>query len=259
MAVNVNTVYQTVLYIINKEQRGYITPAEFNSLAEQVQDEIFQSYFPDGNQVNRQNQNNTQNDTEFFDMFKDISYKLYPFERPAIFTYDLNNNGWVYTGSGVLYKLGEILATYTDVNAFVESVVQLTSKNDYTKIKKSKLTTPTNKYPIALTTSTTTPVFPQTINQLSVKINPKPNTVSINSLFKPTSPRWGFTIGSLGQYLFSPATVSGSSTVNFELDISEKNNIIMNILKYCGIIINDPGLIQVAEQEAQKTEINEKS
>eukprot|EP01043_Picozoa_sp_COSAG02_P118257 COSAG02_NODE_54835_length_294_cov_0.502564_2_plen_33_part_01 len=33
MAVSVNTVYQTVLYILNKQQRGYITPAEFNSLA----------------------------------------------------------------------------------------------------------------------------------------------------------------------------------------------------------------------------------
>lgn len=86
MAVSVNTVYQTVLYIINKEQRGYITPAEFNSIAEQVQDEIFQSYFPDGNQQNRKNQTNAQNDTEFFDMFKDISYKLYPFEKETTFT-----------------------------------------------------------------------------------------------------------------------------------------------------------------------------
>ena len=71
MAVSVNTVYQTVLYILNKEQRGYITPAEFDSIAEQVQDEIFQSYFPDGNQQNRKNQTNSQNDTEFFDIFKD--------------------------------------------------------------------------------------------------------------------------------------------------------------------------------------------
>ena len=39
--VNINTVYNTVLYILNKEQRGYITPTEFNSLAVQVQEEIF--------------------------------------------------------------------------------------------------------------------------------------------------------------------------------------------------------------------------
>ena len=61
MAVNINTVYTTVLFILNKEQRGYIPPAEFNSLAQQVQQEIFDSYFPDGNQLNRANQKNIQN------------------------------------------------------------------------------------------------------------------------------------------------------------------------------------------------------
>ena len=76
--VNINTVYTTVLYILNKEQRGYVTPVEFNSLAVQVQEEIFASYFPDGNQHNRINQNNQQNDTEFFNMFTGNAYKLYP-------------------------------------------------------------------------------------------------------------------------------------------------------------------------------------
>ena len=45
MAVNINTVYTTVLYILNKEQRGYIPPAEFNSLAVQVQNDIFDSTY----------------------------------------------------------------------------------------------------------------------------------------------------------------------------------------------------------------------
>ena len=45
MAINVNEVYQTVLYILNKEQRGYVTPAEFNSLARQAQLDIFEKYF----------------------------------------------------------------------------------------------------------------------------------------------------------------------------------------------------------------------
>ncbi len=58
--LNVNEVYKSVLAILNKEQRGYIPPAEFNSLATQVQKEIFNSYFPDGNQLNRANQQNIQ-------------------------------------------------------------------------------------------------------------------------------------------------------------------------------------------------------
>ena len=46
MAINVNTVYQTVLLILNKEQRGYMTPTEFNSIGTQVQLEIFEKYCP---------------------------------------------------------------------------------------------------------------------------------------------------------------------------------------------------------------------
>ena len=138
MAVSVNTVYQTVLYIINKDQRGYITPSEFSSLATQVQSEIFMTYFPDGNQVNRLNQNNTQNNTEFFDMFKDISYKLYPFEKEAAFSYDATSDGFYYNGTGTIYKLGEIISTYNTLNPTYNSITQLTSKSDYSEISNSK-------------------------------------------------------------------------------------------------------------------------
>ena len=35
--INVNTVYKSVLSILNKEQRGFLTPDEFNKLAKQAQ------------------------------------------------------------------------------------------------------------------------------------------------------------------------------------------------------------------------------
>ena len=47
MPVSVDTVYQRVLTLANKEQRGYITPQEFNLLANQAQMEIFEQYFYD--------------------------------------------------------------------------------------------------------------------------------------------------------------------------------------------------------------------
>ena len=50
MAINVNTVYQTVLLILNKEQRGYMTPLEFNKTGTQSQLEIFENYFDSLNQ-----------------------------------------------------------------------------------------------------------------------------------------------------------------------------------------------------------------
>ena len=256
MAVNINTVYQTVLYILNKEQRGYIPPAEFNSLAAQVQSEIFMSYFPDGNQLNRQNQNNTQNDSEFFNMFKDTSYKLYPFERNASFSYNTVNLGWTYQGAGVIYKLGDIISTYSG-NPTYNSITELVSQSDFNKITRSRLTTPSVQYPLAVITQTTTLIAPSLVQQLLVKVTPFVATgmsLNINCLFAPTAPSWEFTLGGLGQYLYDVNT-----SVNFELDVSEKNNLIISILKYAGVIINDPTIIQVASEAAQQTSTNEKS
>ena len=45
--ISVDAVYQTVLTLANKEQRGYITPQEFNMIADKAQLEIFESYFHD--------------------------------------------------------------------------------------------------------------------------------------------------------------------------------------------------------------------
>ena len=53
MAINVDQVYKTVLLIINKEQRGYLTPDEFNKLATQVQLEVLDGYFETINQQMR--------------------------------------------------------------------------------------------------------------------------------------------------------------------------------------------------------------
>lgn len=330
MAVSVNTVYQTVLYILNKEQRGYITPAEFNSLAAQVQDEIFQSYFPDGNQVNRLNQNNTQNDTEFFNMFKDISYKLHPFERELSFTYNSSNECFYNNTGSILFKIGDVVTTYSGQPQY-SSVTQLVSKKDFDKITRSKLTFPTKQYPIFRTTSsnnltadislnsggagyvngsthgttggtgtgfnvtvtapagiitsitvndygsgysagdiltinggTTSGLITITpLNKLALKISPNPSSVldivSVNCILRPTNPVWGFTTGSVGQYIFTGVGATSSSSVDFELDTSEQTNLIIGVLKYCGIIVKDPLVIQAASQEAQAVEANEKS
>jgi hypothetical protein len=252
MAVNINSVYTTVLYILNKEQRGYITPAEFNSLAVQVQDEIFQAYFPDGNQLNRKNQTNSDNDTEFFNMFKDVAYKLHPFENDQAFTKNIANDAFIYGGSRTLFKLGEIMSTYTSTVPNTTSVTQLTSKKDYTKITRSLLTKPTNSYPICYTTNAV--IAPVTTSQLLIKVSPTPDSLEVNCIFSPLNPSWQFNVGTLGQYIYN-----SSASVDFELDISEQTTLIMGILKYCGIIIRDPEIVQAASQSAQKAEINEKS
>jgi hypothetical protein len=83
MAVNVDIVYKTVLLILNKEQRGNMTPDEFNKVATQVQLEIFESYFETLNQQIRR----PDNDTEYADRVKNVDQDISVFKTYGNATY----------------------------------------------------------------------------------------------------------------------------------------------------------------------------
>jgi hypothetical protein len=83
MAVNVDIVYKTVLLILNKEQRGNMTPDEFNKVATQVQLEIFESYFDTLNQQTRR----PDNDTEYGDRIKNVDQDISVFKTYGDATY----------------------------------------------------------------------------------------------------------------------------------------------------------------------------
>ena len=84
MAISVDTVYKTVLLILNKEQRGYMTPDEFNKIATQVQLETFENYFESLNQQLRV----PDNDSEYADRIKNIDEKIAIFKKYGDLTYD---------------------------------------------------------------------------------------------------------------------------------------------------------------------------
>jgi len=87
MAVSVDQVYRTVLLIMNKEQRGYLTPDDFNKIGTQVQLEIFNEYFEDLNQQLRI----PENDSEYSNRVKNIEEKLAPFKTiPTSVAYNSN-------------------------------------------------------------------------------------------------------------------------------------------------------------------------
>ena len=84
MAISVDTVYQRVLAILNKEQRGYLTPVEFNLLANQAQMSIFEQYFNDVSQFSRI----PGNDREFSDPLENLQEKINFFQKEGITVID---------------------------------------------------------------------------------------------------------------------------------------------------------------------------
>ena len=84
MSVSIDTVYQRVLGILNKEQRGYVTPQEFNLFANQAQMDLFEQYFYDIKQFGRI----PGNSTEYSDMLSILEEKIALFETMQDLTYD---------------------------------------------------------------------------------------------------------------------------------------------------------------------------
>jgi len=132
MSVSVNTVYQRVLAILNKEQRGYVTPQEFNLFANQAQMDLFEQYFYDINQFGRMH----GNDTEFSDMLNILNEKIDIFEVTAAMTYAGAN----WSAPADLYRIGTLI--YNDIE------VERINKNEFLYINASPLLKPTDTRPI---------------------------------------------------------------------------------------------------------------
>jgi len=241
MAINVNTVYQTVLLILNKEQRGYMTPTEFNSVATQVQLEIFEKYFDDLNQQLRV----PQADTDYADRQENIDEKLAIFKTFGDATYTTVGGlsyfvlpGLDAYGSFVeFYRLGNVL--YND-----EKVVQRLDRHEFYYANQSKLTKP----------STINPAYLYENQKLFIKPTSIVDRIKVDYIRKPNNIVWAFNVGGLGQYQYV-----AENSVNFELHESEQSEVILKVLLYAGIVIRDPQIVQTAAAQVQADEVNKKS
>ena len=239
MAVIIDTVYQRVLAVANKEQRGYITPQEFNLLANQAQLEIFEQYFYDINQFNRLHGNST----EYSDMLDNINEKLSPFQK---YMQDVTvTAASVGTLPAGIYRLGTLIYVGDTRPIEMEEV----QPNELINLENAPLTraTLTHPYYIRLT-DTTVELYPSTELKSSTKIR-------CNYVTKPAAVRWGFTL------INDKALYNNSSTytTNFELHESEETNLVIKILELSGAVIKQPDVYQIADKEKIQKIQQEKS
>ena len=163
MSVNVNTVYQRVLAIANKEQRGYITPQEFNLFANQAQMDIFEQYFYDINQFNRA----PGNDTEYSNMLDLLNEKLAIFQKyqQTISTIDSSAVGTLPTD---VYRLGTVMYSGGTYPIELDEV----SQNDVLDLEKAPLTRATLNRPyFTRQNKTTIKLYPSSLASSTAVVN----------------------------------------------------------------------------------------
>jgi len=231
MAVNVDTVYQRVLAILNKEQRGYLTPEEYNLFANQAQLDIFEQYFYDVNQFERMHGNST----EYSDMLDLLNKKIAIFEKSEnLGAYDTNH----YNLPSSLYRLGSVI--YNNIEA-----ERITNK-EWLYINSSPIAKPTNSFPV------------YTRNENGIKVYgaseiTTDSAITCNYIKKPTTVVWNYTT------VLSNAQYTATGSVNFELHPSEETELVIKILALAGLLLNDVGVYQVATQEENLTIQQEKA
>jgi len=247
MAIPIDRVYQKVLALANKEQRGYITPQEFNLFADHAQKDIFRQYFYDLDQVKRRPGN------DYADVAELIEEKIARFEVYNQAVVLLNQYGDVNLNDDApdLYKL-----TMVTIDSAASGDLRIAEKVSHKETRSSYSLSPlcrnaelmgiTARYTLSQSGSS---------NRLKVWPWSADAEIRISYIKKPTSPNWTYFVGGDGAALYNPAAFDHR---DFELHLSEENSLVTKILQLSGISIKDYQLTGLAAQEEVKKTQQEK-
>ena len=226
MAVGIDNVYQQVLAIANKEQRGYITPQEFNLFSRKAQLDIFESYFNDV----KKNHFIPGINNEYGDNLDMLEEQLSPFKKYAVAMSAVSSAVGTLPTSSSVHKLGHVI--YEGGAGDASVVVERVNSEDMLNMQLNVKVKPMKSRPAYVRVSETTislsPAAPDPVYSTS--------NLKCNFIAKPSDPKWTYIVVNDNAYL----------AVDFELHASEEGSLVNKILELAGISMKKPALAEVA-------------
>ena len=242
MAISIDTVHQKVLAIANKEQRGYVTPQEFNLFASQAQLTIFEQYFYDIDKALEIHGNST----EYSDRISELHEKIAPFEKYNVDMSAVSGSLMTLPTSTTVYKLGTVF--YNDSAKSIK--VERVDAREAEMMQQTALYVSTQSRPVYVRRSATQLQFyPSSASPAYAT-----STVNCNYIAKPIKPNWTYVVIN-NQALFNS---TASDAQDFQLHASEETQLVNKILELAGIVLNKPGLVQIAANEDNELMVKKK-
>ena len=226
----INSVRNTVLFLLNKDNRGYVSPLEFDYFAKQAQLEIFEQYFSDYSRAVAA-QNSRKKALNYGDSVSHIQNKIDIFTKNDSLTYDTDH----FNTPDDLYKLINVV--------YGGKIVQEVASHKYDMIVNSNLTKPSVTYPI----------YKRADNSLFISPSSITTTVSANYVRKPQDPHWGHTM------LAGDPVYNEDSSTDFEISASDETELVIKICKFAGLSIREADVVQLATNEEQNNFVKENS
>ena len=241
---SVREVYNALKDLANKEQRGFITPSEFNSFAPIAQQNVFNKLFKDitaSEALRRRNVDPARDKSTL----KQIKEDLGVFSKDSTIT----------KASGVFAKPDDFarlisMKTAGDILLDVTSSVMIDPIYDEEKIDRillSDLSKPSTSRPVAIVKDNIQ-VFPTSINRIQVRYYKQPEGIDPTTGARTVSlPKFGFTTSN-GKEAFNAST-----SVDFELPEHYSSELVFEIAKLVGVNLRDPNVYNYGNVESQKS------
>jgi hypothetical protein len=242
----INSVRNTVLSILNKNNYGYISPADFNLFAKQSQLEVFEEYFSEYNNVVNL-ENLRKSGIDYADQRKPIEEAMEVFALTSTLTQvapatnrfflpSITTTGFDY------FMINKIMCYDASVSPRVfKGEAEKVTHNKITMLTTSNLTAPTEQYPAYTQEGGVLTVYPSTINL--------PNEVDANYFRYPKDPKWTFVSLTGGEPVFDQ---SQPDYQDFEVPAEDEFKLVTKILQYAGMSIREIMAVQFGAAEEQK-------
>jgi hypothetical protein len=238
----INSVRNTVLAILNKNNYGYISPQDFNLFAKQAQLDIFDDYFYQYNQlINKENAR--LSGTGYANITKGYEEVIDMFSETKTLTQNLLNQYFLpsqTTTSDDYYLINKVLCSSGGV---YQGEAEKVSNSKITMLNLSNLTSPTLEYPAYSLQSSFITIFPAQFNG--------PTDVQAQYIRYPKEPNWTYLNVANGDPAFNQ---SNADFQDFELSPDDETSLVFKILQYAGMSIRD---IQEAQFGAEQEQMEE--
>jgi hypothetical protein len=229
----INSVRNTVLSILSKDVRGYVTPEEFNLFSKQAQTEIFEQLnFDYSNAMNKQNAG--LHGSGYSDIVEKIGEVLDEFVVTEVLHYNAITGKFYMPGEdpantqeALSYRLDRLI--YNDL---IE--VDKVDRRKILNLTASNLTAPSVLYPVYTLDNQGISVYPTTIT----------SNVMVDYLRYPKDPKWTYTSLSNGEALFNQGATDYQ---DFELPQAYETDLIIKICQYAGVSIREAEVVQAAK------------
>jgi len=230
--ISINKCRNIVLYLLEKNNRGFIAPAAFDSFCHLAQMDLFENLFFQYNKWVL-NQNNRLSNTEYGDIPKNIKEQIDAFSAystPSNFTYNNTDNFWEYSGTDLYRTEGLSLVNAQGKKKDIEEVSKGFELNN---LINSTINAPTTTYPIYTKIGQCYRVYPEA---------PAGYKVELFYIRTPKTPKWTYVLVS-GNPVYN---ASASDKQDIELDESLFVPFITKVMAYCGVSIRENDIVAAA-------------